>query len=447
MAAGGHIQNHGLLKILGTSFGVAVSVGAIIGSGILRAPAAIAGEVPGTALILGLWALCAVQTTLMANMLTELGAAIPKSGGPYVFARRAFGDVGGLVVGWGDWLSYVAAIAAASVSFAEFLPLLVPAAAQHKIAIAVTLQLAIYAANIAGLREGRTIQMGTSAIKATMLLVFMVAAVLVAAPTEPNVATVSSPQWSWAGAILAYQLVVGAYSGWAVPIAFAGENVSPGRSLPRAVFLGIALTAFLYIGVNAALLFALGPHGVSASPLPFTAVLHRFGGALPSLLFALTAAVTVASCANANIMGAPRVLFAMAEDGLLPSIFRKVNAGGSPATAFLLCAAFSVSLTLTGAFVLVFGLIATLNTATAVLVEIGFFVLRRQEPQLARPFRAVGYPWLPAFELCADILFLGLIAYADHVGIAVAVGLSLLCIPFAMIARRARALAVVKVAP
>ena len=117
-AASGAPPRHHLLKILGVSFGVAVAVGNTIGSGILRSPALIAGEVPGIALILGLWVLGGVQALLGANISAELATALPKSGGPYVYAQRALGDVVGLIVGWTVWLSKLAGIAAASVSSA-----------------------------------------------------------------------------------------------------------------------------------------------------------------------------------------------------------------------------------------------------------------------------------------------------------------------------------------
>jgi APA family basic amino acid/polyamine antiporter len=439
MTAHSELRPHrGLLKILGVSFGVAVSVGAVIGSGILRAPSVIAGEVPGAGLIVGLWVLGGIHAMLGANILAEMGAAIPKSGGPYAFANRVFGDVGGLTVGWVNFLSIIAGLAAASVSFAEFLPLLLPQAAQHKIAVAIALQLAIYAANVAGLREGRAIQLVTSLVKATMLFLFILAAAVLVAPAEPDAALASSPVWSLGSLVLAYKLISGAYSGWAAPIFFSSENEKPGHSIPRAMFLGILLTALLFVGINVALLHALGQSGVAASPLPFTKVIRQFGGALPSLLFALTALITVASCANANAMRAPRVLFALAEDGLLPSALTNVNAGGSPVLAFILSAAVSIALALTGAFALVFGLIATLDTATGVLTEIAFFVLRKREPDLARPYRAVFYPWLPALGLGIDAVFLCLIAFADHLGVAVAIGLAVLCVPLAVIARRVR---------
>ena len=436
-AASGAPPRHHLLKILGVSFGVAVAVGNTIGSGILRSPALIAGEVPGIALILGLWVLGGVQAGLGANISAELATALPKSGGPYVYAQRALGDVAGLIVGWTVWLSKLAGIAAASVSFAEVLPLIWPAAGAHKIAIAVALQLALYAANILGLREGRVLQEGTSLIKAAMLFVFIAVAVVFMAPAEPHSALAASPLWNLANAILAYQLIRGAYSGWDSPVYFSGENVSPSRSIPRALFYGIALTGLLYIGVNAALLYALGQGGVAASPLPFMTVLQGFGGAVPSVLFALTAMITVASCANANIMSAPRVLFALAEDGLLPKGLTNINAGGSPTVAFLMTAVGSLGLAMSGTFALVFGLIGTLDSLSGVLVDTAYFALRRREPDLARPFRAVWHPLLPALVLFSDAALLVLFASADYVGGAVALGLALLCIPFALLARRA----------
>jgi APA family basic amino acid/polyamine antiporter len=429
---------HHLLKILGVTFGVAVAVGNVIGSGILRSPSIIAGEVPGVALIIGLWVIGGVQAGLGANVIAELGAALPKSGGIYIYAQRALGDIGGLIVGWTVWASKLAGIAAASVSFAEFLPLIWSGAAAHKIAVAIAMQLALYAANIMGLREGRVLQEGTSLIKAAMLMLFICVAIAFVAPQEPHHALAASPAWGWANVILAYQLIRGAYSGWEAPVYFSGENVEPGKSIPRSLFYGLLLTATLYIGVNAALLYALGQGAVAASPLPFMTVLHGFGGAIPSVLFALTAMITVASCANANIMSAPRILFALAEDGLLPKVLTRINAGGSPAVAFLMTGLGSVLLALSGGFALVFGLIGTLDSLSGLLVDTSYFVLRSREPELPRPFRALWHPVLPALVLLTDGALLILFASADRVGGAVALGLCLLCIPLAMLARRGR---------
>jgi APA family basic amino acid/polyamine antiporter len=347
------------------------------------------------------------------------------------------------VVGWTDWLANMAGAAAASVSFAEFLPLLVPAAATHKIAVALSLQIALYAANITGLREGRAVQELTSFVKAAMLLVFILVAVFIVAPEEPKTVLSSPVAFQWANLILAYQLIMGAYAGWNTPLYFAAENEAPEKSIPRALFIGIALTAVLYLGVNWALLHALSPAGVAASPLPFSVVLKQIGGGIPAMLFALTALITVASCSNACIMAAPRVLFALARDSLLPNAITRVNTGGSPTVAYVMTAAGTLALAASGTFALVFGLIATLNAASGFLVDIAYWVLRMKEPQLPRPFRAIGYPVLPLIPVLVDGGLVVLFTTADYTGGLVALGLGLVCIPFAIIAHRARKAAAV----
>ena len=137
-------------------------------------------------------------------------------------------------------------------------------------------------------------------------------------------------------------------------------------------------------------------------------------------------------------MTAPRVLFALGRDRLLPCAFTRVNAGGSPAISYLMTAIVTLGLAGTGTFSLVFGLIGTLNAASGFLVDISYWVLRVKEPELPRPYRSVGYPILPAIPVLVDGTLVMLFATADHTGGIVAVVLALLCIPFAMVAHRAR---------
>jgi APA family basic amino acid/polyamine antiporter len=432
-----------LQRILGVTFGIAIGLGGMIGSGIMRTPSLVAGELPSTAWIIGLWVLGGLHAALGTNIYAELSTAVPKDGGPYVFVHRAFGDAAGLLTGWADWGTYMASTAAASVSFGEFLSLLWPAIAEHKAAIAVLLQAALYGANMVGLREGRALQEATSMIKALMLLVFVCGAVAVAwhAPAggghaAPAPATVA-PALGLLSLAVAYQMIVGAYAGWNGAAAFSEENADPARSLPKALFLGLLATAVLYVAVNVGLLAALGADGLAGSPLPFSAVLDRIGGPLPGLLFAVGAMIVVASCANATIMGGSRVLFALSRDGLLPGAFQSLNKGGSPDMAFLLCAAASIALATTGSFGIVFGLIGVLATVVGVLVDVSFFMLRKREPGLARPFRARLYPWLPGFLLVVDAVLLVVFSREDTTGILVTFGLAAACIPFAWLARRA----------
>lgn len=394
-----------LLRILGVSFGVAVAVGGMIGAGILRAPSVIAADVPNAGLILALWALAACHALLEANVVSELGTALPRAGGIYVYAHHAFGDVGGLIVGGTSWMSKLASLAALSVAFANFLSLLWPASRGFTPIAAASMLLALFVLNAAGLREGRAVQFVTSAVKALALVAFCVVAIAVSASLRAQTADAATiaPLIGWTGLVAAYQLILGAYNGWMNPAFFAEENVDPGHSLPRAMAIGILLTAALYVGVNAVLLYVLGVGGVAKTPLPFTTVLAHAGGAVPAVLFALGAMISAASSANSAMMAAPRVLLALSRDELLPQALQSVNKGGSPTIAFAVTVACAIALALTGSFSLLFGLIATLQTAAIVLVIASLFVLRRREPDLKRPFRAVFYPVLPALVLVADL--------------------------------------------
>ena len=128
-----------LLRILGVAFGVAVALGNTIGAGILRSPSTIAGSVQSVAIILVLWLAGAIHAALDANIFVELGTAMPEVGGPYVYSRRALGDVAGLIVGWSIWCAKLAGIAAGAVSFANFLAIIVPAAEPRQAGIAVAI--------------------------------------------------------------------------------------------------------------------------------------------------------------------------------------------------------------------------------------------------------------------------------------------------------------------
>jgi APA family basic amino acid/polyamine antiporter len=428
-----------LQRILGVTFGVAVGLGGMVGSGIMRTPSLIAADVPNAALIVGLWVIGGLHAALGVNIVAELATSVPKAGGLYVFAHRAFGDAVGLFTGWSDWLSYSASTAAASVSFAEFFALLWPGAAPFKIAIAVTLQAALYGTNMVGLREGRWFQETTSFIKAGLLFVFFIAALFVALSSPPHAtAGAGSSVVGLTAVILGYQMIVGAYSGWAGAAVFAEENEHPARSLPKALTWGLLATALLYVCVNAGLLAVLGAGGLASSTLPFTKVLDAIGGPVPGVLFAVGAMIVVASCANAAIMSGARVLFALSRDRLLPSAFQAVNKGGSPDMAFIMAAAVSIALAATGSFEIVFGLIGVLQTLTGIIIEGAFFTLRRREPGLERPFRAWLYPYLPAALMAIDSTLLVLFARSDRTGVSFALGLAVACIPFAWIARRTR---------
>jgi amino acid transporter len=434
-------ENRGqLLHILGVSFGIAVAIGGMIGVGILRTPSLIAASVPNAGLIVALWALGALQSALEANVISELATALPQAGGFYVYAHRAFGDVGGLMVGWTSWIGRLASSSALAVAFADFLALLWPFAGRHLSLVAAAMLVTIFGFNMIGLRQGRTLQQVTSLAKALALAAFCVVAFMTASPAAAA-APVSVSAIGWFGVLGAYQLIIGAYAGWYEPSSFSEENVQPGRSLPRSMFLGLVIAGALYIAVNTALIHALGVAQLAKGTLPYTTILSHVAGRTTGVLFAVGALAIVASCANAGIMSAPRILLALSRNRLLPAILSNVNTGGSPYVAYAMTGVCAIALALSGSFVLLFGLIATLQSAGLVLTLASIFVLRRREPDLPRPYRAIGYPLLPVLALAIDIALTLVFLSLNWIGGLYAATMWLACIPFAMVARRARSAA------
>ncbi len=168
-------QRGKLLKILGITFGIAVTIGGMIGLGILRTPGAVAGQLGNVWLILGIWVLGGVYAILGTIAVAELSTSLPTAGGWYVYARRAFGDYGGFVVGWSDWLSSCATIAFVAITIGEYLPKLFPTLSGGINAIALTTLLIFGLLNWLGLRVGSRIQEVTSFAKAIAFLLLIAA--------------------------------------------------------------------------------------------------------------------------------------------------------------------------------------------------------------------------------------------------------------------------------
>ncbi len=429
-------QGH-LLRVLGLAFGLALGLGGMIGGGILRTPGEVFAHVPSPWLVLGLWAAAALHSALTGNIVAEVMTAVPRSGGLFNVAERAFGAFGAVLVGWTDWLLNVAALAALSIALAEFLALALPGAAPYSTPVAVAACLAFTAINWIGVREGSRTQIVTSAAKAAML-VGIVILVFLLSPGAGAAAARPSGAIGFAAAIVAYQLIIGAYNGWSYTGYFAEEDRAPERNIPRSLFGSIAAVAAIYLVMNAALIYALPVDRLSGADLPLALAAEGIFGPAAIAAVAIVAVVTVIGTINASLMIATRILHGLGRDLFLPAMTAHVNRGGTPDVALLLSAALAVVLILTGTFETVFLFLGALALFIYALIDIAFFVLRWREPELPRPYRARLYPLLPALALLLDLgvlvaVFVGDPGQALYMAIAVAV-----CVPLTMIARQAR---------
>lgn len=423
----------GLHRTLGVGFGVAVSVGAMVGVGILRSPSLIAGHAPDVFLIAALWLIGGVHAALDANVLAELAVLYPKAGGPYVYARRAFGGFGGLVVGWTDWLNNTSGVAVLSVGCAEFASTLFPPIKGHITPTALALQLIFYSINLRGVRQGAWTQNITSLLK-MVLLFAIIAAIFFAIPAAHAAPAVEHV--TLAGAILGYTLVVGAYSGWNGPSYFAEEKIDPAKQIPRALFTGIAMVTALYVLTNLALARVLPLATLRATPLPAATAMTSVFGASAGVLVACVAILAALSCLNGGIMMASRILFGLARDRLFIPQATRVNAGGTPYIAMLVTALFSALIAATGTFETIFLMIGVFVVVLNLLVTASFFRLRFREGELSRQYRARFYPWLPLVSITLDSSLLVAFVVTNPRGALFGAGLMLIALPVWLVLRK-----------
>jgi APA family basic amino acid/polyamine antiporter len=399
-----------LLRVLGVAFGLAVTVGATMGGGILRNPATVAAQLPHTGLFLGVWVAGGLYALLCAPSFAELGTMVPRSGGLYVFARRALGDYAGFVVGWSDWLSWSGGTAALAILLGELFAGLFPALAGHELGVASAILVLFALLQWRGVRWGSRIQEGTSLLKALALVGLALAAFLLGgggpgagsgAPPPP-----AGPPLPVA-LVLALQAVIWTYDSYYAVVYYSEEVRNPGRDIPRSIFSGLGVVLGVYLLLNLAFLYVLPLREMAASKFVGGAVAEALFGARGDAVIRVVMIVSLLGTVNAGFLAAPRILLAMSRDGLFWERAGRVNEGGTPTATLLATTAVALLFLVTGTFeraLAVTTFFVVLNYAVSFL---SVFVLRQREPNTERPYRAWGYPWTTGVALIGAVAFLG----------------------------------------
>ena len=435
-----------LRRILGLGFGLAFAFGTMVGVGILRLPGTVAAAAADPTLIIICWCIGALYALMGAVSVAELAAMYPEAGGFRIYARRAFGDRAGFVVGWIDWLASVATLAYGSVSVIEFAGTLWPTLARHEAVAAVAVLGVFTAMHSSGVRIGSTITSVASATIGILLLVLVFACFFAAPSMHPaGLADAAVRPALSAGTMLALVAAIPAlltaYDGWYAPIYTAEECVNASRTLPRSIIGGALLVAVLYITLNIALLRVMSVPMLAASKLPVAAAAQIVLPHGSGLLMTALSILIVLGLINGNAIMGPRVLFSMAREGWISQKASAVNRGGTPYVALLATTLTSAAMVLTGTFNQLIALFAILILVYYIAAFLAVFILRRRAPDVPRPYKAFGYPISTFVVLAGSVGFLIAGIVEDwHAGAMALLFLSL-CIPayaFASRSRRAR---------
>lgn len=438
-----------LHRSLGTVFGVAVGVGSMVGVGILRTPGIVLGHVGTPLLAMAVWMAGAVYVPLCVNYMAELACAIPRSGGPYAFARRAFGRIGGVAVGWSDFLNSVYAMALLAVALAEYTGQLLPSLGVDTPVLALGLVAFFTTLNAIGVAVASGAQKLTSLVKLLALWALICGCFLMAPVALPHTSPSASHAFTALSAIAAFQLVLGAFNGWAAPAYFAGESRHGGRGIARALLFGGLLVAATYLAVNFALLHVLPADQIAASKLPAADAIerltssHGFRVGLGAFAVTVLAVLSLPSTLNAVTMQTSRTFHAMSQDGVFPRWGGSVNERGSPVNAVLASGAIAAVLALSSDFEALFTTFTIFAVLNNLILLLAVVRLRRTEPELQRPHRVILYPWSLVPVVLVDLaVFIGFAVSRPISSLVGLAGAAVMCAIYVMLWRRERSQAV-----
>jgi basic amino acid/polyamine antiporter, APA family len=407
-----------LLQILGVGFGIAVAVGNAISAGIVRTPGDIAARLPNHWLFFAVWFGGAFYALVSAFQLSELGSAIPKSGGQYNFSRRALGDYAGFIVGWSDWLSTCGTTGAVGIVIGEYMAHMFPAfdGAQRIKITAVSVIILFAILQWKSIDIGSKVQNFTTVLKGLVFFVMVIACFTMgggvrhaaeAAAAANGIAPAAIP----AGAALITALLFGiqatiyTYDGWDGVIYFGDEVKNPGKLVPRAIFASLLSVVVIYLLVNAAVLYVLPMNEIAGNKFSLGLAAERVFGPHGDFIFRSIMVIALFSSLNAlHLMGA-RVIYAMSRDGLFFRAVSRINKGGTPTVGLLLSAAVGVAFAVFS-FERVIAMLAFFFVTNYLLSFISMFVLRIRQPEMPRPYRAWGYPWTTVLALLGSVGFL-----------------------------------------
>jgi APA family basic amino acid/polyamine antiporter len=425
-----------------------IVMGAMIGSGIFIVSADIARTVGSAGLLVLVWVITGIVTVIGALSYGELAGMMPHAGGLYVYLREAYNPLVGFLYGWTTFLVIqTGTIAAVCVAFAKFTGHIVPWFGEQNIlvtvlglkisraqALAIAVLVLLTYLNMRGLKTGKTIQgiftvTKTAALFGLILLGFIVGAN--AGAIKANLAGLWKGSWTHlaaGGGIASVQPLVGlmvlaaigaamvgslfASDAWYTVTYIAGEVKHPKRNIPLSLALGAGIVVLLYVLANLAYVMCLPVQGspgavtVMGRGIQF-ATADRVGTAAASMIFGAPAAVIMAAlimvstfgCSNGLILSGARVYFAMARDGLFFRSTGKLNRKSVPGTALVVQCVWASLLCLSGTYNQLLDYVIFAVLIFFVLIVTGIFILRRKRPDAERPYKAWGYPVVPAIYI------------------------------------------------
>ncbi|MGE5571081.1 MAG: APC family permease [Rhodospirillales bacterium] len=413
------VTTPGLIKGLGLLDATTLVTGSMIGSGIFIVTADIARQVNSPGLLMMTWVITAVLTSIAALSYGELAAAMPQAGGQYVYLREAFGPLSGFLYGWTLFLVIqTGTVAAVAVAFAKFAGVFFPwISTQNTLLsfgrfgintqqlVAISMLILLTWVNTRGIRTGAAVQNTFTIAKVAALLGLIGFGVFARNP-EAVQANFSdfwrNADWGFNTVRLVGAAMVGALfssDAWN-NVTFTGAEVrNSRRNVPLALVLGVGMVSLLYLACNLVYLSVLPLEAIKNAPEDrvATAAASVMFGPIAVQIMAAAIMVSTFGCLNGMILAGARVYYAMALDKLFFSPVAKLHPRRrTPVVSLTVQCVWACLLTLSGTYSDLLDYVIFAVLLFYILTIAGIFVLRRTRPDMERPYRAFGYPVLPA---------------------------------------------------
>ena len=383
-----------------------IVVSLVIGMGIFRTPVEVAQKAIIPEIFFVAWILGAIISLFGALTFAEIGSRYPVAGGFYRIFSHCYHPGFAFMVNWMTVISNAASTASVAIIGAEYVqPILLPNMAPDFAIKIITLSsiVILYGINMIGIKMSARILNVLMIIKIALIALLIAAVFASPSHTESvSVTTTSLSSTDWIKAFwLCFVPVFFTYGGYQQTMNFGGDIPNASRTMPRAIFYGIAIILTLYLLVNFSYFRVLGFEGLKNSNTLAADVARVLLGDAAFKVVAIIMFLSVMAYVNASIMSNPRVYYAMAEDKVLPAIFKKVNSrtqvqefGVSIFVAFIVLTLFFSS-----SFIQVLSYVMFFDSISLITASAAIFVLRHRAKKTGDPegiFKMKGYPWMPA---------------------------------------------------
>jgi amino acid transporter len=421
-------------------------IGITIGSGIFRTPAVVASRVPDPTLMMLVWVLGGVISLCGALTVAELAARFPRTGGWYVFVREGWGPMAGFLFGWSQLvLIRASAVGAIATVFSEYLLRsfgFSPPAGSSIVNYVAALSIAVTTiVNVRGVQLGAVLSDVSSIAKFGGLTLLVLMSFALGSPQAHAPTSVPAATTDWRLFGLALISALWAYDGFADVAMTAGEVRDPIRTLPRAIVVGTVAVVSIYVAANFAYLYVNGIDAMAKSTLVAADTMQALVGSIGVAFISVVVMLSTFGTLTGIMLTAPRIFFAMADDGLFFKQLTYVHPRyHTPVVAIVLAGILGVAFVLTRSFEQLADTFVVSIWPFYGLAVAGLYRVRRRVPEHARPYRMPGYPVLPAIFVAGVAYLVGSAIVSDPVWTSLTFGIVLAGIPvyFAAFAHRRR---------